>query len=109
MLVILVIALLLSGHDAFVSPMHKFLYAVAASLVAVESSPPRLMAMFGAEGPVADDGKSKETTTTRAPQRLGVVHDAPPPLKWRHQPYALPRTVNGTGHTGPSWFCATSS
>ena len=23
--------------------------------------------------------------------------------------YAMPRTVNGTGHTGPSRFCATSS
>ena len=56
--------------------MHRLLYAVAASLVAVESSPPRLMAMFGAEGP--DEGKSKETTTTRAPQRRGVVNDAPP-------------------------------
>ena len=25
-----------------------------------------------------------------------------------HQAHVLPRTVNGTGHTGPSEFCATS-
>ena len=38
-------------------------------------------------------------------------YDAPPP---RHYPvpgyagYQVTRTVNGTGHTGPSEFCATS-
>ena len=35
----------------------------------------------------------------------GVAKHLPGP---KPRPPALPRTVNGTGHTGPSEFCATS-
>ena len=35
--------------------------------------------------------------------------DLPKEIAWRVFAYwNLPRTVNGTGHTGPSEFCATS-
>jgi len=47
----------------------------------------------GAGAAVLDDDGSEPTSPVQSPT------DGPP---------ALPRTVNGTGHTGPSRFCATS-
>ena len=34
--------------------------------------------------------------------------DTPPELTRLFPAHDVPRTVNGTGHTGPSEFCATS-
>ena len=55
----------------------------------VVCSPEEALAM------VRDDASSSSSTSSR-------VSDA------CNAPELLPRTVNGTGHTGPSEFCATS-
>ena len=40
------------------------------------------------------------------PRNYLVPEEAP--LPYESESTAMPRTVNGTGHTGPSEFCATS-
>jgi hypothetical protein len=62
--------------------------------------------------------RSLERLITAIPAAAEAAAQLPAPARPRVQPrppasdedllWAMPRTVNGTGHTGPSEFCATS-
>ena len=53
--------------------------------------------------------RARNATTSPGNLQQWKLRDQPPARATPGTPeIALPRTVNGTGHTGPSEFCATS-